>query len=270
MGGVGGDRGDGSALRSPHDAYRQSFPARSNTHTHPAQVLRLIHASLSHWAFSQGGVSGAPAPPSLVRSTLRMLELLRAHLPQPPHDDELSPCFNRVLLAGWRQALLQPLREQPPSWDQLDQLVRALPPDAAALRSEVLPLRPGGNGGAASHQPSGAACHRAVSLFSAEHPRAELVSALAQLLPLAASVLPPAGLCTADLSRLPRLAPGAAVSRPDGRAEQGERRQAAAPAPERRAETEASGGAARQPLRAWRADECCVLLGANDAVRNCL
>jgi hypothetical protein len=196
-----------------------------------------------------------------------MLELLRAYLPQPPQDDELARCFKRALLAGWRQALLQPLREQPPAWDHLDHLLRALPPDAAALRSEVQPLRPGGV--AASNQASGAACHRAVSLFSAEHPRTELVRALAELLPLAASVLPPASLCTANLSQLPSTAAGAADHPPDRRAEQGGRSGAAAPPPEIPAETEASGWAARQPPRAWRADECHVLLGAKDVVRNC-
>lgn len=189
-----------------------------------------------------------------------MLDLLRAYLPQPSDDDQLTPSFSRALLATWRQALLQPLREQPPAWDTLDHLLRSLPDDAAALLSEVQPLRP-------THQAAGAACHRAVSLYSAEHPRTELVTALAELLPLSASVLPPASLLSVDVSRSPR--PTAATHRPDRREEVGEQGGGAAASPQRRTETEASDGAGRQPARTWRADDCHVVLGACDVLRDC-
>lgn len=162
-----------------------------------AQSLRLIYTSLCHWVLAAGGMHGASPPFSLIRSTLSMLGFLRPYVLLHPHDSQLQKHFECALLAGWRQALLQPLREQPPAWERVAELIRAMPPEAALLRSEVDLLRSTASG-AASRQP-GAALHRPVSLFSANHPRAELVDALSKLLPLVESLLPMPKLCMAHL-----------------------------------------------------------------------
>jgi len=216
-----------------------------------AQSLRLIHASLSKWVFVDGGLEGAAAPPSLVRSALRLLQLLRARMPaghehgapQEAGARAVGAYYERAVLCGWRQALLQPLREQPPAWGRVRSILHALPPEACALRDEVGQLQP--PTAAKDSAQSAAKRHRAVSAFSASHPTRELVRSLADLLPAVKPLLPTPCLSTAVLPRRqPAPAPPAAAASS--------------------LEAAPRGGPASPPARArgedgtWHADECCV------------
>lgn len=180
------------------------------------EQLWLLHASLSHWIFSEGGLLGASPRPLLLRSALKLLTLLRDWLPDERRADAgaaspgevrraaIRTAYTRTMQCGWRQALLQPLREQPPAWDRLQELLRVLPPEVAALRDEMRHLRPGSGHPSSSQSAiaqAGANWHRAVSAFSASHPSHELVRALAELLPAVQRLLPRPRLEACDLRR---------------------------------------------------------------------